>query len=673
MTGPRTVTVSGPLTDYILPPIPTAFCGTVAFPLGNFSSSRCFGTNPCITIALTGTVTIAGVKTESALVTVWKQPPVFVADPTPPPSFEPPPAMEPQPARTASVSENPSPGSDTLPASTAQPVHSPGLGEIIASMFGNPFPPPKPSIPSSVGRSTLAGVPNPGAGRDHSGSDNTAPTSVPATYKHVLVSIAASNVVIGGTTFPANAAPTTLAVDGETISINPSQIIAPGITLNIPPPPAAVTALNSYVRSFALDVKSNNIVISGHTFTAGSLPTSTVINGQIFAVNPTQDTRPQPVVTTPPSTATMVVPTSLTIANVPITVGADNVVLNGQTFPAGSSPTSTVINGQTFTINPSQIIAPGTTINRPLAPITGTLSAYPTEGLKFSIAPDIAVVSGTTYSIGKDASPVTQVIGGQTVSFGPGGVGFASATVPLPEGPSISPTILTAGDLTISVESTAAVISGTTYGIGSGAMPMTKTIGSQTVSFGPGGVGFATATIPPPDGPSFSPTIFTAGDLAISVGSTAAVISGTTYRIGSGAMPTTKMIGSQTVSFGPGGVGLARTTVPPPGEPLSSPMIFTAANPAISVASTAAIISGTTYSIGSGVMPTTKVIGGQTVSFGPNGVGLASKTLAEPTASNTGAALPSVDFFIGGANNLGLEGAAAGTILAFGLGLLFVL
>jgi len=672
VTENYTMTIFGTSTDYTPPPIstPLPFCRTITFPLGKPSPSVCSGTDPCITFHFTTTLASAAIPLFASTHKITQ---VVFVDPSPPPSFGTTPAVEPQPARTASVVGSSEPGANTHPASTAQPAHSSGIGGIIASIFNNPFTSQKPSPSPATGGSSAGGVSSGGSGSSQgspgsgsangqspsqaeSGSSNDSPqgggsaggsssngaspsnqrppqtvnpsgdllnggaesTQSPSQqhastpdatiFDDILVSIAASQVVIGGETFPTGATPTTLAIDGQTFSINPSQIIAPGITLDISRPASVVAAPSPpTVASVFLAITSNGVLISGQTFTAGSSPTSTVINGQIFAINPSQRIALGTATTNPSSAPTVVAPNSLTIANIPIAIQSNNVVINGQTFSAGSSLNSTVINGHMFTINPSQVIAAGTTIDIPSASAVATLSAVTAGGFAFSVAPNVALISGTTYSIGKDASPTTKVIGDKTVSFGPNGVGFESATVPALGVASPSPSAVTAGGLTFVVAPNVAVISGTTYSVGKNASPTTKVIGDKTLSFGPNGVGFASTTVLAPSGASSSPSAVTAGGLTFSVGSTAAVISGTTYVIGSGASPTTK------------------------------------------------------------------VIGGQTVSFGPNGVGFASTTIPVPTASGTGAASPGLELFTGSASDLGIKGAAMGTILAFGVGILFVL
>ena len=128
-------------------------------------------------------------------------------------------------------------------------------------------------------------------------------------------------------------------------------------------------------------------------------------------------------------------------------------------------------------------------------------SVISANGPTFSINPTEAIISGTTYPIGSEATvPMTAVINGQTVSLGPSGVGLRTTTVPVPE-----PTgerqesIITVDGLTFAVNPTEAIISGTTYPIGSEATsPTTTIINGQTVSLGSNGVGLPTTTVTPP-------------------------------------------------------------------------------------------------------------------------------------------------------------------------------
>lgn len=557
MTETYFVTIFGVLTDFAPPPVstPLPFCVTVGIPYRSTTSSTrtCSGTDLCITLMHTTFTTIASATiipvapaTESLapsttapavrpeFITTWKHTQtVFIGDTTPP-SFDPTSPVPAQPIQTGPDVATPTQGRNVQTESGAQPPHSGDLGGIIASIFNNPFTAPNTAPSASAGDSSNGGSPN-GGGESNGGSpgpggwngQNSSPAppaqnapegssqhdnpAVEMTTASVLVSFAASQIVVGEMTFPANMHPTTVAIEGQTFSINPSQVIASGITLNLPPPPSfgAAPRLNS-PASVSIDIKSNNIVIGGHTFTAGSPPTSTVIGGQTFAVNAAQQA-PGAAITAPPSTFSPMAPTLVTVDNIPLAIQSGNIVIGGQTFSSISSTSSVVIDGQTFTINPSQVIAPGTTIDIPSAAPANSLSEVTAGGLTFSVGATVAVISGTTYAVGGAASPMTKVIGGQAVSFGPGGIGFASTTVPV-----AALSQVTAGGLTFFVGSTEAFISGTTYAIGNGATATTTVIGGQTVSFGPNGVGLASTTVP---APTASSTVGSTPVLQLFVGS----------------------------------------------------------------------------------------------------------------------------------------------------------
>ena len=168
-------------------------------------------------------------------------------------------------------------------------------------------------------------------------------------------------------------------------------------------------------------------------------------------------------------------------------------------------------------------------------------------------------------------------------------------------------------------------------------------INGQTVSNGPDGIGLPTTTVPVP-GPrrAVQQSVMTADGIGITINPTEAVISGTTYPIGPKATPTTAVINGQTVSVGLGGIGLPTTTVPVPKETSSAQIsVITAGGLGITINLTEAIISGTTCTIGSGaITPTTAVVDGQTVSLGPDGIGLPTTIVA--VSKQTGGAQPSI-------------------------------
>jgi hypothetical protein len=260
----------------------------------------------------------------------------------------------------------------------------------------------------------------------------------------------------------------------------------------------------------------------------------------------------------------------------------------------------------------------------------------------------IVILSSNAVAIGSQTVAIpnlkstTLQEAGAIFTIGPSQIIAPSATIPInrfqrPQivTPPPTGTITTAvGDVGITVGPTVAVISGTTYRVGRGAPATTLTFHGTQVSVGPGGVGFPSATSAP-DGNAPSPyVVYTTKGLTFSVGSTDAIVGGTTYRVGSNAPDLTTTIGPNhvSVSFGPGGVGLASTTLLPGMQPF---LVVTAEGMTFTVEGTEAIISGTTYRIGSNAPVKTTSIGADhsSVSFGPGGIGLKSTTILPATGA----------------------------------------
>ena len=377
-------------------------------------------------------------------------------------------------------------------------------------------------------------------------------------------SVGASEAVISGRTFAIgpNIAPTSTILRGQTISIGPQGIGLASTTVPLPNPTGPIFSTVT-AGGLTFSVASNEAVLGGHTFTIGSdsTPITTVINGQRISIGPNGVGLATTTVPLPPSQTGFSI---VTAGGLTFSVASNEAVLGGHTFTIGpdSTPITTVINGQRISIGPNGVGLATTTV--PLPPSQTGFSIVTAGGLTFSVASNEAVLGGHTFTIGPDSTPITTVINGQRISIGPNGVGLATTTVPLPPSQT-SFSIVTEGDLTLSLSPSEAVISGKTFHIGPGIAPITTTINGQAVTIGPDGVDFAgtTAALPSPTDQS-TPSIVTADGLTFSVEPTDVIISGTTYPIGPGATPTTIVIGNETISLGPGGIGLPSTTIAPP-------------------------------------------------------------------------------------------------------------
>merc|ERR1711939_612596 len=182
-------------------------------------------------------------------------------------------------------------------------------------------------------------------------------------------------------------------------------------------------------------------------------------------------------------------PITTTIDNVRVVVSQSSVIIGTQTVAIPTTSSTTVqANGATFVVRPSVIVAPTGTItispvqqnNVVTAPPATTTFTTSVGDLTFTIGPTVAIISGTTYRIGQNAPATTITVQGTKVSLGSGGVGLPRTTI-APDSGSGSPFVVyTAEGLTLSVDESEAVISGTTYRIGSKSTTITPTAAPHT-------------------------------------------------------------------------------------------------------------------------------------------------------------------------------------------------
>lgn len=337
-----------------------------------------------------------------------------------------------------------------------------------------------------------------------------------------------------------------------------------------------------------------------------------------------------------------------TVDGVPVVLPSRSVVvvIGGTTLGFSSGTTAVTAEGLVFTINPSQVIAPGTTIARPTLTPEGAVTGAPTptvvNGVTVAVGSSIAIIGSSTYTIGPGATPTTTVVNGQTISIGPSGVGIGSTTIkpgsgqtpPANPGGAPMTQVATVNGVTLTEIGSTVMIGSNTYTLGPEASPTTVIVNGQTFSLGPSGVGSASTTIFPPYNGSPNPTqVVTAAGITFSeIGSSLVVIGGSTFTVGPGATPTTDVYNGQTISIGPGGVGIGSTTIAPPAQTQA----ITAGGITFSeIGSSLVIIGSSTFTIGPGATPTTDVYDGQTISIGPSGVGFASTTVPYVRPSST--------------------------------------
>jgi len=261
------------------------------------------------------------------------------------------------------------------------------------------------------------------------------------------------------------------------------------------------------------------------------------------------------------------------------------------------------------------------------------------------------VVGGTSYSIGSGAPEQTIVVQGQTISVGSQGLVFSGTTIAPPPAADVAASSLPSnlviidGQLFSAVGSSIVVIGGTTFSYGPGTATQTDVFNGETITIGPSGVSFDGTTIGGTVHPSGTQYAIAGGLSITELGSTLAVISGTTFTVGPGATPITTVINGETVTIGPTGVAVGGATLT---YPLVVPtQTLTAEGITFSeIGSSLAVIGGKTFTFGPGATPTTDVYNGQTISIGPGGLGFATTTFTgvftTSTSSTDSAESPSV-------------------------------
>ena len=458
---------------------------------------------------------------------------------------------------------------------------------------------------------------------------------------------------------PAHLADMALAIDPV------PALVEPVIHVN-----SAVTAPSEIAAAIA----PSEVVADSHTFVAGTPHATLTINGQAITVEPSQIIAHGTTIALPvPSTASgspISSPTlsAVTVGAITFSLGPTAAIIGSSTylFSPGEPPLTTVVDGQPIRIGANGIGFASTTVPIPIAQTSPTLLPVVADGLEIDVGSNKAIINGVTYAIGSGATPQTVVIGTKTLTFGSGGVNLPDTTIP-PYYPPTVPSPVVVDGLTFSIDATQAVISGTTYAIGPGAVPKTVVFGTETISLGPGGVGLPATTIPPYYPPTVPSPVVVDG-LTFYIDATQAIISGTTYAIGPGAAPRTVVFGTETISLGPGGVGLPMTTLVPPSLPSVAPIPMTADGLTFSIEPTDVIIGGSTYAIGSGAPTETLIISGETVKIGPGGVALPTTTIAPPGASSTG-----LISFTGAASTFGpVLSLIGGCLVCFSLGVIIL-
>ena len=287
----------------------------------------------------------------------------------------------------------------------------------------------------------------------------------------------------------------------------------------------------------------------------------------------------------PPSAST-----TLVVSNVPIAISSNNVIINSQTFkPApGSPPVTTTVGNQPVVVNPSQVIAGGTTVAIPIPVSLPAVSVIPAQ------QPPVTTVGNSVITANSQSQ---FVVSGQTPV--PGGPAITVGSTQLSLGPSASSVVI--GSNAFPLQPTATV-------------PLPTVAGQQIQTASNGNVvipGLATLS-PGANAATISGTM-------VSVMSNGAglVVGGKTVALPAGAPSSLPTVAGQQIQLAPNGniilPGGATVTAGGSGATISGTPVSLLPNGA------GVVIGTSTLALPVGVASPLPTVGGQQLQKGPNG------------------------------------------------------
>lgn len=447
---------------------------------------------------------------------------------------------------------------------------------------------------------------------------------------NIPIYVDSAAIIVGSQTVNAGSPPTTVIANGQTITVDQSQLVASGTTIPIEAAVASNPASSITIGSVPVVLQPSNVVIGSNTFNHGSSAAFAVYNDQTYSWDAKQFVGPGGTMASFPS-ATNVAP-RITAGGQVFSVLSSTLKAIGTDIAIPNNPSASpfMYQNQTFLVNPSQLVAPDMSITVPPATTQPTPFVYNEQTFSVDnsqfVAPSVTIPlsSGSgTVRYGTTVLTVdhTQIVCPDTT--------ITLSSVPQAGSPA-TPSAITTGGLTFSLGPGAAIITSSTYSFLPGQTPATATDQGQTITLVSSGVHFGSIHVPiPTPPPDYS--IVTQGGLTFSVAPSAVVFNGQTDNIQAGTSPRTTTVNGQEIIIGAQGVGLAGTILPLPSATIPSGYtVISQGGLTFSVAPSAVVLDGQTNSIRSGMAPITTVVHGQTVSIGPQGVGISNTTIPLP-------------------------------------------
>jgi hypothetical protein len=280
-------------------------------------------------------------------------------------------------------------------------------------------------------------------------------------------------------------------------------------------------------------------------------------------------------------------------------------------------------------------------------PITETV-----DGITLVVQAGQAVIGARTLELGAAEQIITEagdvftagssvVIGPMIVIWVPTNTGamFLKSATSTPDPPPATTeywgeasTQVVVSGVSVAVDHSKAVVGGSTFQVGSGAPQETIVIKGQTISIGSQGVAFASTTVTPQNEPAPDPVnkVVVDPEIFSVIGSTLAVIDGTSLTYGPGIPTQVEVVMGQTITIGPSGVSFGGSTLGGPSN-IGTQFGIVGGLSIAEIGSSIAVINGQTFTVGPGATSVTTTISGHTITIGTNGVGIeGGTTLAYP-------------------------------------------
>ncbi|KAI5917114.1 hypothetical protein F4810DRAFT_81900 [Camillea tinctor] len=350
-----------------------------------------------------------------------------------------------------------------------------------AVVFSSATPPDYGGSPASPdshgtasGRRPLA-TPNYGAVTPWDQPTKTAATPSPGKglqgTSPVTVVIQPGEVVLNHETFTDSPEQASLTIvvggdgGGNTFIIDPSRVVGGGATITRPPTreeggvfvhmPTTTT-----IGGLQVVYGSSIATIDGTAFTVGPTPTPVVVRGQPITIGPEGIVFPSQTLLAPAAPGTFGATEVAVLGGELITaLGSDRVVIEGTTVTYGtaSSTLTSVIKGETLLVGPSGIVVHAKTLGG-VAAVSGATAYEMVGGATVTrLGSTAVVIERSTYPVGRGsvsaaaagtvtataAGPAAEteveevvtkviVVGGETITVGPGGVAMSTWTLGMP-------------------------------------------------------------------------------------------------------------------------------------------------------------------------------------------------------------------------------------------------